>query len=313
MPDSASLLVGRGHARFVKGDLPDAIADFTEAIRRNPKSASAYNRRGLAYRRSGDLARAADDYTKAVTLNPAYALAYSNRGYVYEAQSRKEEAIADFQVALLLDPSLVGARDGLERLGIPAAWLAATDERIKAGKDLVEQNCGNCHAVGADGASPNKKAPEFRNLHARHPNLALREPLSRGIAAPHDEMPKFALSGPQIDTIIAYINSLSATKGPAPRAKSRVLTDAMDMGDARKGLSYAMKVCAACHNVSESKAPSPNSKAPPFKHVANLPGTTLAALTVWSRTPHSSMPNLIVEPNDMDDVIAYILTLKDRK
>jgi mono/diheme cytochrome c family protein len=271
------------------------------------------NRRGLAYRKSGDLARALDDYTKAITLNPAYALAYSNRGSVYEAQGRKEEAIADFQVALLLDPSLVGARDGLVRLGIPAGWLAATDERIKAGKELVEQNCSSCHAVGATGASPNKKAPEFRSLHARHPSLALREPLSRGIAAPHDEMPKFALSGPQIDTIIAYINSLSAAKGPALQTKGPMLTDAMDIADARKGLRYAQKACAACHNVSESSAPSPNSKAPPFKLVANLPGASLAGLTEWSRTPHSSMPNLIVEPNDMDDVIAYILTLKDRK
>jgi tetratricopeptide (TPR) repeat protein len=312
-PDSACFLVGRGHARFVKGDLPDAVADFTEAIRLNPKSPSAFNRRGLAYRRSGDLAGALDDYTKAIMLNPAYALAYNNRGYIYEAQGRKEEAITDFQAALLLDPSLVGARDGLVRLGSPAAWLAATEERVKAGKDLVEQNCSSCHAVGAAGSSPNKTAPEFRNLHARHPNLALREPLSRGIAAPHDEMPKFALSGPEIDTIIAYIHSLSAAKGPALRAKSPVLTDAMDIGDARKGLDYARIVCAACHNVSESNAPSPNSMAPSFKHVANLPGTSLAALTVWSRKPHSSMPNLIVEPKDMDDVIAYILSLKDRK
>ena len=313
MPHSAPFLVGRGHARFVKGDLPDAIADFTEAIQVSPKSPSAYNRRGLAYRRSGDLARALDDYTKAITLNPAYALAYNNRGYVYEAEGRKEEAIADFQVALLLDPSLVGARDGLVRLGIPAAWLTATDERVKAGKELVEQNCSSCHAVGAAGVSPNKKAPEFRNLHARHPELALREPLSRGIAAPHDEMPKFPLSGPEIDTIIAYINSLSAAKDPALRAKSPVLTYAMDIGDAGRGLSYSQKVCAACHNVSESNAPSPNSKAPPFKHVANLPGASLAGLTEWSRSPHSSMPNLIVEPKDMDDVIAYILSLKDRK
>jgi mono/diheme cytochrome c family protein len=141
----------------------------------------------------------------------------------------------------------------------------------------------------------------------------LREPLSRGIAAPHDEMPKFALSGPQIDTIIAYINSLSAAKGPALQTKGPMLTDAMDIADARKGLRYAQKACAACHNVSESSAPSPNSKAPPFKLVANLPGASLAGLTEWSRTPHSSMPNLIVEPNDIDDVIAYILTLKDRK
>jgi hypothetical protein len=68
-----------------------------------------------------------------------------------------------------------------------------------------------------------------------------------------------------------------------------------------------------CHNVSGSNAPSPSSKAPSFKYVANLPGASLAALTVWSRTPHSSMPNLIVEPKDRDDVIAYILSLKDRR
>ena len=313
-PDSASFLVGRGHARFVEGDLPAAIADFTEAIRLNPNSASAFNRRGLAYRRSSDLARAIDDYTRAITLNPIYALAYNNRGYVYEAQGRKEEAIADFQVALLLDPSLVGARDGLVRLGIPAAWLAQTQERIQAGKALVEQHCSGCHAVGATGTSPNKKAPEFRNLHARHPNLALREPLSRGIAAPHDEMPKFALSGPQIDTIIAYINSLAVTKKSAPQTKSPVLTtDAVEIGDARKGLNYARKVCAACHNVQRSDAKSPNSKAPPFKQIANTPGMSVTALTVWSRTTHPTMPNLIIEPNDMDDLIAYILSLRDRK
>src|SRR5436190_777486 len=160
---TASLYVGRGHARFVKGDLAAAVADFTEAIRLNPNSPSTFNRRGLAYRRSGDLARAIDDYTAAITLNPVYALAYNNRGYVYEAQGRKQDAIADFQSALLLDPSLVGARDGLARLGIPSALLAETEARIREGKALVEQNCSGCHAVGARGASPNAKAPEFRS------------------------------------------------------------------------------------------------------------------------------------------------------
>ena len=42
-----------------------------------------------------------------------------------------------------------------------------------------------------------------------HPLHALREPLSRSIAAPHDQMPKFALAEPEIDRIIAYINSLA--------------------------------------------------------------------------------------------------------
>ena len=313
-PETASLYVGRGHARYVQGDLPAAIADFTEAIQLDPKSASSFNRRGLAYRRSGDLVRAIDDYSQAITINPIYALAYNNRGYVYEAQGRKEDAIADFQAALLLDPSLVGARDGLVRLGIPAEWLAQTEKRILEGKALVERNCSGCHATGASGASPNKTAPEFRNLHARHPNLALREPLSRGIAAPHDQMPQFALSGPDIDIIVAYINSLSTPKAQPSKAKTLVpTTDALDIGDARKGLSYARKVCAQCHNVSRSDAASPNSQAPTFRQVANTPGMSVTALTVWSRSSHPTMPNLIIEPNDMDDLIAYILSLKDRK
>ena len=45
-------------------------------------------------------------------------------------------------------------------------------------------------------------------MQQRHPILALREPLSRGIAAPHDEMPKFKLADADIDKIVAYINSL---------------------------------------------------------------------------------------------------------
>ena len=313
-PETPAYHVGRGHARFVKGDTPAAIADFSEAIRLNPKSSSAFNRRGLAYRRSGDLARAIDDYTAAIAINPIYALAYNNRGYVYEAQGRKDDAIADFRAALLLDPSLIGARDGLKRLGAPAAWLAESDGRVQAGKALVEKNCSGCHAVGAKGASANAKAPEFRTLHARHPSLALREPLSRGIAAPHDEMPKFTLSGAEIDSIVAYINSLTAGGTWAPRVKRATpISDDQDIGDARKGLSYAQRVCATCHNVLRTEAASPNSRAPTFKRIANTPGMSVTALTVWSRTTHPTMPNLVIDANDMDDLIAYILSLRDRK
>ena len=218
-PDSASHLLGRGHAHFVRGNAQAAIADFTEVLRINPKSATAHNQRGLAYRRSGDIARAIEDYTAAIDINPVYALAYNNRGYAYEALGRKDDAIADFKAALMLDASLVGARDGLARLGAPGGSLAETEQRIKEGKALVSSYCVGCHATGPAGDSPNPKAPPFRTLSDRHPGLSLREPLSRGIAAPHDVMPKFALNQAQVDTIIAYINSLSGAK-PAPGAKT---------------------------------------------------------------------------------------------
>ena len=307
-PGTVSSHIGRGHAHFVRGDTTAAIADFR-----------TYNRRGLAYRRSGDSARAIDDYTTAIGLNPVYALAYNNRGYVYEAQGRKDDAIADFKSALLLDPSLIGARDGLKRLGAAETLLAEAEARVGQGKSLVEKNCSPCHAVGTAGDSPNKKAPPFRSLHARHPSLALREPLSRGIAAPHDEMPHFALSSPEIDSIVAYINSLAPTKTGQWTTKTTTNTqgtqpiaDAVDIGDAQKGLAYAQKICSTCHNILRTEATSPNKQAPPFKKIANTPGMSVTALTVWSRTSHPTMPNFVIAPEDMDDLIAYVMSLRDR-
>lgn len=209
-PASAIGFSGRGHAQLVRGDHASAIADFSEAIRLNPKSASARNNRGLAYKAAGDAVRAVDDFTAAVVQNPIYGLAYNNRGYAHEGAGRKIEAIADYRSALLVDPSLTGAKDGLKRLGAAGELASESAALVQAGKALVEQHCQGCHAVGAEGLSPNPKAPTFRSLHRRHPMQALREPLTRGIAAPHDEMPKFRLGDADIDKVVAYINNLGA-------------------------------------------------------------------------------------------------------
>lgn len=207
-PTSVGALVGRGHALLVNGRTDAALADFNAAIAINPKSATALNNRGLAWKAKGDIAKAIDDYTSAIALNPVYALAYNNRGYAYEALGKRDDAIADFGRALLLDRSLVGATAGMKRLNAPGPLATESESLILAGKTLVETNCSRCHSIGEKGASPNPKAPEFRTLAQKHPVLALREPLSRGIAAQHDEMPKFALTDADVDRIIAYINNL---------------------------------------------------------------------------------------------------------
>jgi cytochrome c2 len=89
--------------------------------------------------------------------------------------------------------------------------------------------------------------------------------------------------------------------------------EGQELGDARKGLAYARNLCSECHNVLDTDAASPNSRAPAFKRIANTPGMTITALTVWSRTAHPTMPNFIIDPKDMDDLIAYILSLRERK
>jgi hypothetical protein len=34
---------------------------------------------------------------------------------------------------------------------------------------------------------------------------------------------------------------------------------------------------------------------------------------VWFQSPHPNMPNLILDPRDRDDVIAHIVSLRDKK
>ena len=211
-PNYSSAYISRGYAFLVKGDLDRAVADFGAALMLAPANVVALNNRGLAYRRKGEFELALKDYDAALNLNPAYALAFNNRGYVHEALGQKKEATEDFHKALSLDPSLVGARDGLKRIGADPSLAAETDRLVVEGRALVQNFCSECHAIELRGESPNPKAPAFRNLQNDYPILALREPLSRGIARPHDVMPHFILSDAQIDTIVAYINSLTPEK-----------------------------------------------------------------------------------------------------
>jgi mono/diheme cytochrome c family protein len=88
---------------------------------------------------------------------------------------------------------------------------------------------------------------------------------------------------------------------------------AQELGDARKGLSFARKVCAECHAVLAGETVSPLASAPPFKAIANTPGMTAMALAVWFRTSHPTMPNIVIHGDDMDNITAYILSLRDKK
>lgn len=87
---------------------------------------------------------------------------------------------------------------------------------------------------------------------------------------------------------------------------------AEELGDANMGLKYAEKNCTECHAITPGETMSPNFDAPTFAAVANTPGMTATALAVWFRTPHPTMPNLLIEGENKDNVIAYILSLKEK-
>jgi mono/diheme cytochrome c family protein len=85
---------------------------------------------------------------------------------------------------------------------------------------------------------------------------------------------------------------------------------AQELGSAGLGQAYAERVCAECHDVEAGGEISPNPDAPSFQSVADTPGMSPRALTVWMQTSHPTMPDLILKPDDMDNVIAYIMGLR---
>ena len=80
--------------------------------------------------------------------------------------------------------------------------------------------------------------------------------------------------------------------------------------DIEAGAAYAEQVCVACHAVLAGETYSPLPEATPFQTVANAPGMTEMALTVWLQTSHPTMPNIILEQDDLRNVVAYIRSLK---
>jgi mono/diheme cytochrome c family protein len=85
--------------------------------------------------------------------------------------------------------------------------------------------------------------------------------------------------------------------------------NAQEMGDLIAGRAFAREVCASCHSVEPSQTAS-NASAPSFQQVADTPGMTATALTVWLQTSHPTMPNIQLTQAEKRDVIAYIVSLR---
>lgn len=81
-------------------------------------------------------------------------------------------------------------------------------------------------------------------------------------------------------------------------------------GDARTGQRLALTWCANCHQVAAGGPGPVNDAAPSLQSIARMTSTTSMSLRVFLQTPHSNMPDYRLTREQLDDVVAYILTLK---
>jgi cytochrome c len=67
--------------------------------------------------------------------------------------------------------------------------------------------------------------------------------------------------------------------------------------------------CKDCHAI-EPMTVGPRGSPPDFTAIANRPSTTELSLKVFFKTSHRRMPNIIIAPEQADDLASYILSLR---
>ena len=75
------------------------------------------------------------------------------------------------------------------------------------------------------------------------------------------------------------------------------------------GRRLAQAWCKECHAL-EAVSAGASSRAPDFVRIANRTSTTELSLKVFLRSNHGSMPNLIITPDQADDLASFILSLR---
>ena len=81
-------------------------------------------------------------------------------------------------------------------------------------------------------------------------------------------------------------------------------------GDVRSGQRLAATWCANCHRVAPGGPGPSTDAAPTFRSIAQMASTTSMSLRVFLQTPHPSMPDYRLTREELDDVVAYILSLR---
>jgi mono/diheme cytochrome c family protein len=106
--------------------------------------------------------------------------------------------------------------------------------------------------------------------------------------------------------IAATIGAALLAAGAVPAAR------AQQAGDPAAGRRLAEGWCSNCHVIGPGQSGPASDAVPTFPSVAERASTTEMSLRVFLQTPHANMPNYQLTRAQLDDLVAYILSLKRR-
>ena len=100
--------MARGVEQMEAGQLAEAIATFSDVIRRRPAFAEGWNKRATVYYLAGEYRKSLADCDEVVKRNPQHFGALSGYGQIHFQLQEYEKAIAWWRRALEVNPNMVG-------------------------------------------------------------------------------------------------------------------------------------------------------------------------------------------------------------
>jgi len=103
-----------GNEFFKKGDYPEAVKSYTEAIKRDPNDKTAYTNRATAYTKLGAIPQAIKDCDKALELDGKFVKALIKKAYALFLTKDYYKALETYQIALEIEPENKEIENGVK-------------------------------------------------------------------------------------------------------------------------------------------------------------------------------------------------------
>ncbi|KAH9584300.1 hypothetical protein LSM04_008310 [Trypanosoma melophagium] len=114
-PEVARQKKEEGNTLFKEDKFPEAVAAYTEAIKRNPSEHTSYSNRAAAYLKLGAYSEALADAEKCISLKPDFVKAHARKGHALFWTKQYNKALQAYDGGLKYDKDNAECKEGRMR------------------------------------------------------------------------------------------------------------------------------------------------------------------------------------------------------